>query len=250
MPDRVLGLLEVCRAENERLEKEFNHTDAEFLSRFPTLAEHERQARERGASLAKAACCAYEQEALFVGAAPACVGYEERLWWPLSIGSTMGRTKMVEQYAWAIPCEEALAVLTDLSPIVEVGAGGGYWAMLLRDRGATVEAFDKEPGDNHYVKRLWTPVRPGRPREALRAGREHWTLFLCWPPLGSPMAEDALALHRGRYVVEIGETDGCTGTNEFYDQLEESYSLKREVALPQWPGIHDTLKVWERKEME
>ena len=47
-----------------------------------------------------------------------------------------------ERYAWACPDSRALRALASCGPLVEVGAGHGYWASLLRARGADVLAFD------------------------------------------------------------------------------------------------------------
>ena len=70
-------------------------------------------------------------------------------------------------YAFAAPNEAAMAALADLAPILEVGAGVGYWAHLLRERDVTVVATDELPtsrckGDavNQYHGRVpcWTHV--------------------------------------------------------------------------------------------
>ena len=42
-------------------------------------------------------------------------------------------------------CREALDALAARSPLVEVGAGLGYWAHLLRRRGVPVQAYDSHP---------------------------------------------------------------------------------------------------------
>jgi len=49
------------------------------------------------------------------------------------------------RYAWAVPCTEALTALRRLSPLVEIGAGTGYWARLLAGHGADVAAYDLAP---------------------------------------------------------------------------------------------------------
>ena len=45
------------------------------------------------------------------------------------------------------------------SPLVEVGAGTGYWAALLRGRGARVFAYDRDPPPApctaYYVGRVY-----------------------------------------------------------------------------------------------
>lgn len=51
------------------------------------------------------------------------------------------------KYAFAVPSERALAAIVALDPIVEMGAGTGYWARCLQARGADVLAYD-EMGDD------------------------------------------------------------------------------------------------------
>lgn len=53
--------------------------------------------------------------------------------------------RLRREFAYAVPSHDALAILSSLSPVVEIGAGTGYWASLLRARGATVYAYDIEP---------------------------------------------------------------------------------------------------------
>ncbi len=45
-------------------------------------------------------------------------------------------------HAWA---REALEVLAERSQLLEVGAGLGYWAALLRQRGVVIQALDSHP---------------------------------------------------------------------------------------------------------
>ncbi|KAG7385694.1 hypothetical protein PHYPSEUDO_001148 [Phytophthora pseudosyringae] len=46
------------------------------------------------------------------------------------------------KYSWAIPDERALQILKHYGPIVEMGAGSGYWARLLQLRGVDLVAYD------------------------------------------------------------------------------------------------------------
>lgn len=48
-------------------------------------------------------------------------------------------------YAYATPTRAALDALAALGPLVEVGAGTGYWAAALRSRGVEVHAYDVAP---------------------------------------------------------------------------------------------------------
>jgi hypothetical protein len=160
------------------------------------------------------------------------------------------RYDMVMQYAWAIPDEYALDLLAKHGPIVEMGAGGGYWAMLLRGMGVDVAAYDSLAGDHNVQSSYtWTEVERGTPRSLQAHGDR--TLFLCWPPYDTRMAD--LALRRfeqagGERLIYIGEhAGGCTGDDRFHDQLAKRWQETDTLALPQWPMVHDYLSVWVRK---
>ena len=101
------------------------------------------------------------------------------------------RDLMAAMFSWAVPSETALALVARYSPLVEIGAGTGYWAHLLRERGADVVAYDIAPPathENHYhsKRECFFPVQLGS--DASVAGHHDRTLFLCWPPYEDPMA--------------------------------------------------------------
>lgn len=161
------------------------------------------------------------------------------------------RQEMVHQYAWAIPNVCALNAIAALSPIVEIGAGTGYWSNLLQQMGATIWPFDKDPpgpgGENEYKhSTTFTTVIQGGP-EVLDRVRCR-TLFLCWPPYDDPMAANCLYRHRGPYVVYIGESEGgCTADEAFHTTLDTFWSSVHHVRIPQWPMVHDSMSIFKRK---
>jgi hypothetical protein len=157
------------------------------------------------------------------------------------------RRILIARFAWAIPNEKALETIARHAPILELGAGSGYWAFLLHQMGVDILAYDKKPvgarGERH--KRGWGPVLRGTANKA----KEHpdRSLFLCWPPYNTPFAYDALCQHRGQTVIYVGEgRGGCTADDAFHDELLKNWEEVETVDLPQWPGIHDYLSVWRR----
>lgn len=46
---------------------------------------------------------------------------------------------------FSIPSDEALRIISKYAPVVEVGAGTGYWSAALQERGVDVIAYDIEP---------------------------------------------------------------------------------------------------------
>jgi hypothetical protein len=204
----------------------------------------------------------------------------QRLAWPELPGGLRNvldlpsrRKELAASFAWAIPAEPALAMLARYSPLLECGAGTGYWAALLAGRGADVLASDVAPpgqaaprgrpalsagvpgaGDNrfHGTHRPWTEVAP---LDAVRAVRAHpgRTLLLCWPPFDDDSASYApLRAYRGDVLLYVGDVPGpdgltgATGTTRFHRELALNWTQAEQSALPNWPGLGDRLVVFRR----
>lgn len=150
------------------------------------------------------------------------------------------RKKLIWAYSWAIPSNKAIVAMTRHSPILELGAGTGYWAWLLRQAGANVAAFDRDPAQPPR----WTEVSSGD--ESVVSGFPNHALLLCWPPLESSMAERALVAFRGSVVLYVGEWRGRTGDAEFHKRLDSDWRKIEEIELPVWPGFQDKLHIFGR----
>jgi len=162
------------------------------------------------------------------------------------------RRELASRYSWAVPTEAALGLIGDHGPVLEVGAGTGYWAALLRDRGVDVHATDIAPPDRrgnayHREGRTWLDVERSTAVAAVTA-RPGRTLLLCWPPPDDDGAGyAAVRACSGDTVVHIGGgEDGPTGTVRLHRELELNWTVTDELALPSWPGIPDRLTVWRR----
>lgn len=158
------------------------------------------------------------------------------------------RFDLVNRYAWAIPDESACQKIAQYAPrIVEIGAGTGYWARMLSQVGVDVLAYDIQPYKNQWCEgHRWFYVRVGGPEIA--ADHPDRALFLCWPPYDHPMAFNALKAYQGHTLVYVGEdTYGCTGDQNFHDELSENWGVVDHIDIPQWFGIHDSIVVYKRK---
>ena len=172
-------------------------------------------------------------------------GIDDRLW---ELRDAMFDLKAA--YAYAIPTRAALKLLAAHAPIVEIGAGAGYWAYLLRQMGVDVMAYDHEPPDGTYRNiyfeggRAWTEVLEGGPEMVPKHGDR--ALFLCWPPPGSPMAEACLEAFAGDVVVWAGEWRRACATEAFFDALDRSFEEIAAEPLPSWL-TEDALRVFRRR---
>lgn len=144
-------------------------------------------------------------------------------------------------FAWAVPTEQAvLTILKYARKVVEIGAGSGYWAWMMRQAGIEVVAFDTHPAPF-----TWSEVAYGDERAALLYPDR--ALFLCWPPWNSDTACNALTFHRGDYLIYVGEWMGGCANPRFFALLTARYDAIDAVDLPQWYNRDDRLMIFRRK---
>ena len=164
------------------------------------------------------------------------------------------RRELASLFSWAIPNARALEILAAHAPLVECGAGMGYWSALLRARGIDVLAYDAAPpgrssknGYHRAAREPWTKIRRQSSVMAARRHRER-TLVLCWPPYDDDAASYAvLRAYRGDTLIYIGEPEeGATGSVRFHRELRLNWTLGQAVDLPRWPRLRDTLMVYRR----
>jgi hypothetical protein len=164
---------------------------------------------------------------------------------------TRYRQDFVTRYAFSIPTIDIISIIAAYSPIVEIGAGSGYWAMCLTQLGVDIIAYDKNPPEeripwwepaNSWFDTEWYAVYEGD--ESIGAAHADRSLFLCWPEYGSPMAFNALnayAAAGGRIVIYIG--DRKSSADEKFFHLMDGYELLSRRKLWGWFGIDDQLEI-------
>lgn len=188
-----------------------------------------------------------------------------------------GRHGVKRRYSWAIPNDAALITIQQHAPygVVEIGAGGGYWAGLLRARGVDVVAYDPDPvggvqlGDMRgwHDGTRWSEVLLGDHTAVTQ--HPDRALLLVWPSYDDPWTDEVLDLYAGDTVIYVGEGQGgCTGTDRMHAILgaepycwhdkgdDDCTCLTGDPArfdriasadIPQWAGIHDRLNVYRRR---
>jgi hypothetical protein len=175
------------------------------------------------------------------------------------------------RYSWAVPNQAAFDTIAKYSPngVVEIGAGGGYWAMLLRAHGVDVIAFDPDPvggPDGWHDGRCWSEVLEGD-HHRIKDFPDR-TLLLVWPSLHGIWTHEVVEEYTGDTVIYVGENPGgCTGSARmhhllgagdscYHDEGEPLcedcgdpaplFEVVANTGIPQWYGIHDRLTVHRR----
>jgi hypothetical protein len=160
-----------------------------------------------------------------------------------------------EKFAWAVPDNRALKVLKHFSPLIEIGAGKGYFSKLLQDNGVDIISFDKIINEE-----VWTKVDVGGPKKLSKNVAKDRNLFLCYPDEDSAMASECLEHFDGEYIIHAGELCftgqlsspqapwGRTTGADFQVQLMSEFHCILVAELPTFPFSRDCITVWKRTE--
>lgn len=159
------------------------------------------------------------------------------------------RTELTRKYSWAIPTHEALNIIKQYSPIIEIGAGTGYWAKMLEDIGCDILPIDTNPptlGENLFGHKIeYTSI--------IKSGIDviklfpDCNIFLCWLYMDPTAFEVAKLLKVNRHLIYIGEGQcGCNANDDFFEYLSSNFTEVVSCGIPQWYGIHDSLTVYRK----
>ena len=165
------------------------------------------------------------------------------------------RLPFTSAYSWAIPNQDALAIIKTLSPdgIVDFGCGSGYWSALLRASGVEVRSMELPTHARNFTRYNsrasveWTQIEHIKDPLTELVGLARKALLLVWPPEKNAMAFRALRAWRGERLIYIGNVaPGVTGTPEFFDELKRQYRQTHEIAIPTFYGYYDRLMAFRR----
>jgi len=165
------------------------------------------------------------------------------------------RHEIVSNYSFTIPYYDVLKKVASYSPLVEIGAGSGYWARCLSEIGADIIAYDSFPpgeqshwdwlGGNSWFDDTWYNIIEGD--ESAAGHHPDRTLFMAWPMPMSPMAYNALVNYKnagGKTVIYIGDPHpASSGDEHFYSLLYQHKALEH-IDLYSWPGINEKLLIY------
>lgn len=176
---------------------------------------------------------------------------EVNAWDGRHFGLPVDRQDLAYTYAFAIPSPADIAFLVeqlDGRPVIELGAGTGYWAWQLSQSFVDVLAFDNNlwSKGGRLIGTQYHPVHEGSIEQLeLHANR---VLMLCWPDYDTTFAADALTDYTGDLLVYIGEgPGGCCGDDHFGDLLTDQWEhVGSSSGHINFTGIHSDVGVYRR----
>jgi hypothetical protein len=156
------------------------------------------------------------------------------------------REECICKFGFSIPCAEVIEAVVPESPLLEVGAGTGYWTKILKDAGADIVATDIDVWEKSGllfgvdVKKMSAPV-------AVKVYPKR-NVFMSWPSLNmSWPLEAAREIRPGRLLFYLGEWMGATANDDFHEFVEENFEDRGAVEVPKWPCVHDRLYILRRR---
>ena len=171
-------------------------------------------------------------------------------------------------YACAVPNDAVVRALARYAPLIEIGAGSGYWGGVLRSRGIECELYDIAPPmmgattlTSPWFHKAFAHVKRGEAVEGFAAFPTH-ALLLVWPyHSGAPTCWDVEALdaYKGEIVCHVGDlttSRACgngrvsskqTTSAEFCRRLEMGFACELRLPIGSWPMCEDEMTVWRRR---
>ena len=132
----------------------------------------------------------------------------------------------LQKFGFAIASTEAIQAIARLSPLLDIGAGCGYWTYELLKAGADCTAIDTQTGkymmDSKnpsiaYWTNFWTKIRKVDASFAVKRN-PNTNLLFCWPDYDVSWPTKALAASKCKYVAYVGEgSGGCTADDRFHE---------------------------------
>eukprot|EP01060_Flectonema_neradi_P039898 TRINITY_DN8949_c3_g1_i1.p1 TRINITY_DN8949_c3_g1~~TRINITY_DN8949_c3_g1_i1.p1 ORF type:complete len:808 (+),score=149.83 TRINITY_DN8949_c3_g1_i1:84-2426(+) len=199
---------------------------------------------------------------------------------PVTVLNELSRKSldMKRKYSWSIPTPEALNKIKEHLPIVEIGAGTGYWAHCLERSGVSPSELlcfdcsstwlpylnDYQDGSACAVDCCYYSALQQGPPDVV-SNHNDKTLLLMWPDfmgLGD-FGHQTLMQYSGSTIITVGEwSDATLGAyspdlqNTFSGQsfstafqlkVSREFDLIDTISLPSWPLYCDQLRVFKRK---
>lgn len=157
------------------------------------------------------------------------------------------REEVIVKYGFAILDRRAIEAMRPYAPLLEIGAGSGYWAYELQKYGIDVVATDPMTGGYGFFSgeepRRWqhhyTTIEILTSVEAVRKYPNR-NILTVWPDYDESWAADALETFTGQVVIYMGEGYGnATADDRFHELLEQRFADREFIPMPHFEHSFD-----------
>jgi hypothetical protein len=166
----------------------------------------------------------------------------------VDMGSHETRDRNAAEIGYVIPCKEALEEIARHGPLLEVGAGTGYWAALIAKTGTDIIATDIQDGSGVYPVHcgVFHEVAAVDAEEAVAAHPDR-NLLIIYPTMSDWAERAARKLSPGRTLIFVGEYRGCCANDDFFDLLSREFEQVETLNVPRFAMFHEAMYVFRKR---
>lgn len=168
---------------------------------------------------------------------PAIEGYRDAgLSWGDEGWEPIDNTDPLSEFPEYVPTDQAIQTLVDLGPVLEVGAGNGYWAHVVNENGGDCLPTDLHP--QYTGGKKWTHVREADGVDAVN-DYPNRAVVMCHPSGADRWSERVLDAITTQPFVFIGAWfPGPDANPWFFKRLAENWTLSEEFPIYNWASSH------------
>ena len=152
------------------------------------------------------------------------------------------REIFIPEYSWSTPDLKIISEIVKFvgkKKILEVASGTGFWSYLFKSYSLDVVSTGTIKKEwNNDVTEKWIDVENIKYEEAFKKYDDAEVLFLCWG-----ISDFSIGNFKGKYVIVVGEYDGCTF---FIENDNERYKLIKKMPIRHVWGHFDDLYIYEK----
>lgn len=166
---------------------------------------------------------------------PALQGYvESGLSWSPNGWVPVDDTTPLSKYPEYVPSDEAIQIITQIGPVIEVGAGNGYLSHVIDENGGNIIATDLYPHESS-----WFEVHEEDAVHGVINNKER-DVLMCHPSGATPWSEYVLdSMEKEQRLIYIGEWfPGADSTPYFFKKLVDSWELEETFPVYNWASTH------------
>ena len=161
------------------------------------------------------------------------------------------RTKYALKYGYGVPCREVIHAVAQYGPLLEVGAGNGFWSFWLRSKGCDVIATDPKEAGMFNQKNHINDLVQIEAVEALQRFPNR-NVLIVWPYYTSTWPTDIVQRMKvGQILCYVGEGPlGCCAPPSFFSALNQhGVELIYMHRSPAWHMVIDYLAIYRKQDL-
>ena len=155
------------------------------------------------------------------------------------------RIEHIHTFGFGHLTSDIVETLKELGPLVEVGAGSGYWTAELQDAGIDIIATN--PNEFSYSdswREEWCEIERISALSAVEKYPER-NVLMVWPCMDD-WGADVLNSVKNQTVIYIGESqNGCTASDKFFDIIDAEFQVEIH-SIRSLTGVYDNMYVLNR----